>query len=94
MEITTELIKHLANLSRLNFSDEEVENFKVDFGKTINEINKLQEIETGSEIEYDNIINARDLRKDEIGQSLSVDQVIFNAHNSKSGCVVVPKVVE
>ena len=35
MEITTDLVKNLANLSRLNFTDSEIEFFKAEFTKNL-----------------------------------------------------------
>ncbi len=41
MEITTDLVKHLMSLSRLNFNDDEIENFKEEFAKTLSQIDEL-----------------------------------------------------
>ena len=46
MEITTELVKHLAVLSKLKFTDEEIENFKGEFAKTLSYVDELQKIDT------------------------------------------------
>ena len=94
MEITTDLVKHLANLSRLNFSDEEIENFKAEFAKTLNQIDELQTVDTKDVETFSNIVNAKDLREDEVKPSLSVQDVIKNSEKSARGMVVVPRVVE
>lgn len=94
MEITTDLVKHLAELSRLNFNDEEIENFKGEFAKTLSQINELQNVDTTNVKNHDRVINAKDLREDETKQGLSIQNVIKNAPQSKGSCIVVPKVVD
>ena len=94
MEITTDLIKHLANLSRLNFNDEEIENFKQEFERTLEQINEIQSVETQSVESYDRTIKAQNLREDEIKPSLTTEEVVFNAPKKSRGAIVVPKVVD
>ncbi len=46
MEINDELITYLEDLSRLKLSEEEEEKAKVDLGKILNYIDKLNELDT------------------------------------------------
>lgn len=94
MEITTDLVKHLMSLSRLNFNDEEIENFKEEFAKTLSQIDELQSVNTDDVETFNKIINAKNLREDEVKPSLSVQEVIKNSGKSARGMVVVPRVVE
>ncbi len=94
MEITTDLVKHLMSLSRLNFNDEEIENFKEEFAKTLSQIDELQSVNTDDVETFNKIINAKNLREDEVKPSLSVQEVIKNSEKSARGMVVVPRVVE
>lgn len=94
MEITTDLVKHLMSLSRLNFNDEETENFKEEFAKTLSQIDELQSVNTDDVETFNKIINAKNLREDEVKPSLSVQEVIKNSEKSARGMVVVPRVVE
>ncbi|MBE5746327.1 MAG: Asp-tRNA(Asn)/Glu-tRNA(Gln) amidotransferase subunit GatC [Clostridiales bacterium] len=94
MEITIDLVKHLANLSRLNFSDDELENFKNEFVQTLNQIDELQSVDTDNVVPYSNLIDAEDLREDTIKPSLSNEEVLKNAPKKSRGAIVVPKVVE
>lgn len=94
MEITTDLVKHLMSLSRLNFNDEEIENFKEEFAKTLSQIDELQGVNTDDVETFNKIINAKNLREDEVKPSLSVQEVIKNSEKSARGMVVVPRVVE
>lgn len=94
MEITTDLVKHLANLSRLNFSEEELESFKTEFEKTLENIDQLQSVDTTNVQNFDKIVDARNLRNDEIKQSLDLKDVVKNSPKSKGNSIVVPKVVD
>ena len=46
MEITEKDIKHLASLSRLEFSDDEIEKFSSEFASIIDYVNQLQRVDT------------------------------------------------
>lgn len=94
MEITTELVKHLANLSRLNFNEEEIENFKKEFTQTLNQIDELKSVDTENVEFYNRIIDAEDLREDVVKPSLTNEEVLKNAPKKSRGAIVVPKVVE
>ena len=94
MEITTDLVKHLANLSRLNFSEEEIVNFKEEFTKTLQQIDELQSVNTENIITNAKVVNAKDLREDEIKESLSTEEVIFNAAKKSRGAIIVPKAID
>ena len=48
MEIKKEDIKHIANLSMLNLSDEEIEKYTKDMEQIVNFANKVNEIDTSS----------------------------------------------
>lgn len=95
MEITDELIDHLAQLSRLSFNKEEKEVFKKDFSNIINYIDMLGKVDV-DDIELKNkMLNAKtQLREDEVKEGLSNADVVLNAPKSMGGAVVVPTVVE
>ena len=48
MEIKKEDIKHIANLSMLNLSDEEIEKYTKDMEQIVNFANKVNEIDTST----------------------------------------------
>ncbi len=94
MEITTDLVKHLAELSRLNFSDEEIENFKQEFERTLSSIDEIQSVDTSKVDFKDKTVSAQNLREDEVKTGLDIKSVTLNAPKSKGSNIVVPKVVE
>lgn len=91
MEITTELVNHLAQLSRLEFSAEEIENFKAEFKQTLNQVDAINNADTSKVEEKGRMIDAqKELREDEIKQGLTVKEAIKNAPDSLGGSVLIP----
>ncbi len=89
-----EMVKYLAELGKLEFTDEAL-------AKTADEMTDIIELmDTIKDfgLEYDALkdnhnVFLNDLRKDEKLPSMSTEKVLQNAVNSDS-CFVVPKVVE
>lgn len=94
MEITEELVKHLATLSRLNFTDDEIKEFKDDFKRTLNQIDELQEVNTDNIETFSKIIDAETLREDIVKDSIKVEDAVKNASKKTRTAFVVPKIVE
>lgn len=90
-----EKIKHIAEISYLEFSDNELENFKDDFNDTLNLINIIKEldIEDVEETKYVNDINAK-LREDKPEESLSIDEVLMNTKTKKYSYFEIIEFVE
>ena len=95
MEITTKLVNHLAELSRLEFSEEETENFKNEFAKTLEQIEKLESADTSKVETKTKILNAEtELKVDKAHQSLSKQDAIKNAPETMGSSVAVPMMVD
>ena len=95
MEITTKLVNHLAELSRLEFNEIETENFKMEFEKTLNQIETLEKADTSKVEEKNVILNAEnELKKDVPHQSLSKNDAIKNAPETMGSSVSVPMMVD
>ena len=95
MEITTELVDHLAELSRLEFTAEETENFKHEFAQTMNQIEKLENANLQVEDNVQNVLDAeQELKQDVAGESLKKDEVIKNAPDTMGSSIAVPMMVE
>ncbi len=91
MEITTNLVKHLAELSRIEFSDEEMESFKQEFAKTLQQVDKIESADVSGVQENEKMLSAEtELRPDEIKQGLTVKQVTKNAPDSLGNSILVP----
>ena len=95
MEITTELVDHLAELSRLEFTAEEIENFKHEFAQTIERIEKLENANLQTEDNVQCALDAeQELKQDVQGESLKKDEVIKNAPDTMGSSIAVPMMVE
>jgi len=94
MEITDKDIEHLAQLSRLTFSESELSSFKGQFQSIINYVNQLQSVDTNNVKDFTIIKTLDELRIDESRESLSNELVTMNAKNKSKGAFKVPTVVE
>lgn len=86
-------IQHLAELSKLEFSKEELESFALDFASLVNLADNIK----NADIKSKRVLNAldlKDLREDEVKESLPAKTILKNAPVSKKNSFVVPRVVE
>ncbi len=88
------MISHLSTLSKLSFTDDELEKFASDMSNIIEIVDIVKEVD----IEYDPLadnrnIRVNDLREDVAKESMATDKILKNAVNSDN-CFIVPKVVE
>lgn len=94
MEITEKDIKHLASLSRLEFSDDEIQKFSGEFASIIDYVNQLQKVDTSNVVDKTTIREFDELRDDIINPSLPNEKIIENAPKKYNGYFVAPTVVE
>lgn len=89
-----EMVKYLAELGKLEFSDEELSKKAEEMTDIINLMDTVKEININYDALKDNHdVYLNDLRKDTAKESLATSKVLQNAVNSNN-CFVVPKVVE
>lgn len=95
MEITTELVNHLAELSRITFDENETENFKKEFQRTMEQIDVLNSIDVSNVELLSKTANAQDeLQKDEPHTSLSKEDVTKDAPETMGSSIAVPMMVD
>jgi aspartyl-tRNA(Asn)/glutamyl-tRNA(Gln) amidotransferase subunit C len=95
MEITTKLVKDLANLSRLSFTEQEFEAFKQEFAKTMEHVDTLAKIDTSKVKSTSNTISASaDLRLDEVKTGLTQTEALQEAPKHKQGMFAVDKIID
>lgn len=92
--ITEKDVRHVAKLSKLEFTDEEIENFVKDMDSIVEYVNTLEKVDTSNVKEDDVKIKLSELRKDEVKNSLSQHYAILNAPKKQNGGFSVPQVVE
>lgn len=95
MEVTNELIDHLAHLARLEFNGDEKTKIKADLENILSFVDQLQQVNTdGLEpliymTEEENI-----LREDEAKVTISQEEALKNAPHKDSDYFKIPKVVK
>ena len=95
MTLSDSEVKKVAQLARLELSDSEVSEQSKHFNGLLAQFDKLLELDvTGIEptSHANRLVNV--LRKDEIVPSLSQEQVLANAPDSRDGQIVVPRILE
>jgi len=94
MEVTDQLIDHLASLSKLSFNDEEKAELKNDMQKMIAFIDKLQELDTtGIEPLTHMGASMNAMRNDEVKGMVSREEALMNAPVKDEHFFKVPKVI-
>jgi aspartyl-tRNA(Asn)/glutamyl-tRNA(Gln) amidotransferase subunit C len=92
MNIDQATIAKIAHLARLEFSAEEAAHFSHDFNKILNWMEKLNELDTDNVaplIHMSEEINV--LREDEVKQTITHEEALFNAPKKDSDYFRVPK---
>ena len=88
------MVKYLAELSKLEYSDKELAATAEQMTDIIDLMDTVKEIDiTYDDLKDNHDVYLNDLRKDEVIESMPTSKVLSNAVNTKN-CFVVPKVVE
>lgn len=95
MKITKDTIEHVANLARLNLTEEEKSKLTLDMEQIISYVDKLNELDTSKVKPTDHVIPISNVfREDEAKPSYQREKVLANAPSIEDGCFKVPKIVE
>lgn len=88
------MVKYLADLGKLEFSDEELEKTANEMTDIINLMDTVKEIDiTYDDLKDNHNVFLDGLREDTVKESMPTSKVLQNAVNTNN-CFVVPKVVE
>jgi len=89
-------VKKVAELAKLEFTDEELKIFSAQFESILEYISRINELELDNVPPMSSpLLDSQRLRKDErTSQELTRQIAVENAPRSKDGFFVVPKVVE
>jgi len=95
MPITRQEVQHVAHLSRLALSAEELEKFASQLDAILAYVAKLNELHTdGVEPMVHGIEGQEPVRQDVVGESLPRKEALQNAPDSADGCFRVPRIIE
>ncbi|APH17905.1 Asp-tRNA(Asn)/Glu-tRNA(Gln) amidotransferase subunit GatC [Clostridium botulinum] len=95
MSVSKKDVEYVAELARLQFKEEEKDNFVNDLNKILNYMEKLDELNTD---DVDIVVNPyyieNKYREDNVEKSMELKEVIDNAPESLEEYVIVPKVID
>lgn len=91
--VDIKLTKYLAELSKIAFTEEELEKMTGDMADIINLMDKVQEIDPSGKTYALESVSYDDLRTDTVRESFKTEKVLENAAAVKEDSFVVPKVV-
>lgn len=95
--LTKEEVEHIADLIKLELSDEEISDLQVRLGETIDYVNNLSELDTAGVKESatsGNLKNVSFEDGEESTRTLSQDDAVKNAKASKDGYILVSKILD
>lgn len=88
-------IEHLAKLSKLNLSDDEIEKYRASMEEIVEFANTINELDTNGITESAFATNTYNVfRKDEIKESLSREELLKNAPSSNGEAYSLPSMME
>lgn len=95
MNISTEDVRHVAKLSRLNLTTAEEETMTGQLNAILHYAEKLNELDTEQVKPTTHVLHVSNvMRDDEVRESLTHEQVMRNAPEEEDGQFKVPAVLE
>ena len=94
MSIDNSVVKKIANLSKINLSDKELENLKHELNKILDWVDDLKKVDTKMVEPMLSVFNENmKMREDKVEQT-KTNEILSNAPEKKENFFVVPKVIE
>lgn len=95
MKLSREEVKRVAELARINFSEEEIETFTEQMGNILEYIEKLNELDTSDVRPTSHVLDlVAPMREDAVEHVLGVEEALDNApYKADDDHFVVPKVI-
>ncbi len=95
MKISKDTVRHVAELARLEFKEEELEKFTEQLGNILGHIEELNELDTSQVEPTFHVLDlSTPLREDVVQPWLNSDEALENAPQREEDFFVVPKVRE
>ena len=93
--ITPEEVEHVANLARLEFNEEEIDQFTHQLGRILDYIGKLNELDTTDVPPTSHVLPIHNVSKeDAVKPSYDRELVFATAPETEEGHFEVPKLIE
>lgn len=88
-------VEHVAELARLELSDEEKEEYTQQLGNILDYVNKLDEVDTDNVQPTAHALPLKNVfRDDKVEKSLDREKVVENAPDSMRNYIRTPKIME
>ncbi|NLN98012.1 MAG: Asp-tRNA(Asn)/Glu-tRNA(Gln) amidotransferase subunit GatC [Eubacteriaceae bacterium] len=95
MSISKEQASYIAELTRLELKENEIEGFVADLDKIINYVDTINQLDTTDVETTEHILDLKNVtREDVVAPSLSIEEVLKNAPEQEMNCFKVPRVLE
>ena len=94
MSIDNSVVKKIANLSKINLSDKELENFKHELNKILDWVDDLKKVDTKMVEPMLSVFNENMKMRDDKVEQTKTNEILSNAPEKKENFFVVPKVIE
>ncbi len=94
MELTKELINHIAELAHLKLTEEEIEKFQKELSQILDYVNQLNEVDTSNVDPLHHPLSLTNVfREDKVKESIEREEALKNAPDSTNEFFKVPKVI-
>ena len=94
MSIDNSVVKKIANLSKINLSEKELENQKHELNKILDWVDDLKKVDTKMVEPMLSVFNENMKMRDDKVELTKTDEILSNAPDKKENFFVVPKVIE
>ncbi|MEE0546849.1 MAG: Asp-tRNA(Asn)/Glu-tRNA(Gln) amidotransferase subunit GatC [Peptococcaceae bacterium] len=92
--LTKEAVERVAHLSRLEFTEDELEKQYEQLGSIIDMMDSLSEIDTTDVTPLNHVMDLQNVfREDIVHESMGVEKVLSNAPSENENMFQVPKIV-
>ncbi|MBL4902118.1 MAG: Asp-tRNA(Asn)/Glu-tRNA(Gln) amidotransferase subunit GatC [Desulfocapsa sp.] len=94
MKITRKEVEHVANLAKLNLTEEELIRMTGHLDSILSYVAKLDELDTAGVVPTTHAFSINNaFREDEMQESLPRDEALLNAPRDNGELFVVPKII-
>jgi aspartyl-tRNA(Asn)/glutamyl-tRNA(Gln) amidotransferase subunit C len=95
MSVSSEQVRHIANLARIAMSDEQIERFVPELNNILGWVEQLGEVDTTGVEPLTAVIEQKlRLREDKVTDGNCREEILANAPEAEHGFFAVPKVIE
>lgn len=95
MAISEEQAKHVAKLSKLSFSEEELKDFTAQLGKIIDMVELLEEVDTQGVPFTSNVAPAINVMREDVAlPGMNREELMKNVPESEGGYIKVPAIID